>query len=48
MLITLSNCYVFKECPYGWEEYTGTASCYRFVRYPKASYDNAATLCQVG
>ncbi|CAF1990480.1 unnamed protein product [Rotaria magnacalcarata] len=34
------------KCPYGWEEFIGTASCYRFVRYPKANSVNAAGLCQ--
>ena len=49
--ITFTNSNAFfpsKECPYGWDEFIGTASCYRFVRYPKANYDNAAALCQVG
>lgn len=37
-----------KECPHGWEEFTGTASCYRFYRFPKETFTGAAARCPVG
>ncbi|CAF0955687.1 unnamed protein product, partial [Didymodactylos carnosus] len=33
-------------CPHDWYEFLGTASCYRFVRYPKGTYQGAIDLCQ--
>ncbi|CAF0865975.1 unnamed protein product [Adineta ricciae] len=34
-----------KECPHGWQEFSGTASCYRFVRFPKETYNDAVARC---
>ena len=31
--------FTYKECPHGWQEFIGTASCYRFYRFPKENYD---------
>ncbi|CAF0946530.1 unnamed protein product [Adineta steineri] len=33
------------DCPHGWQEFIGTASCYRFIRFPKETYDGAAARC---
>ncbi len=47
-----ANCYdlfsTYKECPHGWEEFIGTASCYRFYRFPRETYTGAAARCPVG
>ncbi|CAF0979230.1 unnamed protein product [Rotaria magnacalcarata] len=33
------------KCPHGWEEFVGTASCYRFYRFPQETYSGAVSHC---
>jgi len=51
-VLIFANCYdlffTYKECPHGWEEFIGTASCYRFYRFPRETYTGAAARCPVG